>query len=342
MIILVAIGLTALFSLLEFVEQLASVGQGHYHLSDALFYVVLTAPARLLRVTPVSMLLGCLMALGALARGSELTAMRSLGISEGRIIGAAIALALPVIALLFLIAQFVVPPAQQRAKALRLSVLSPSAIYRGENSFWAQSHHEYLNVQQFGDTDAPQVIDIFTFAANGQLKSFVHAGRAEIRPGGLWLLSGVTRKRVIASQFYTEHLATLDWRSFLSRKQIRLLMLSPQDMPPLALYRYVRQLERQHRPAIRFEQDLWARVSIPLTIIAMVMIAGPFAFARPRAQNAGQLIMIGTVFGVIFTLIQQIIDRLEMLLDLNPMAAACAPPLLLMALAILLFTRAHP
>ena len=41
-IVLVAATLTTLFSLLEFVEQLASVGQGHYRVIDAFVYVVLT------------------------------------------------------------------------------------------------------------------------------------------------------------------------------------------------------------------------------------------------------------------------------------------------------------
>jgi lipopolysaccharide export system permease protein len=96
--VLVAAALTALFSLLEFVEQLSSVGQGHYGLSDALTYVLLTVPSRLLQVAPVSMLLGCLLALGAFAKNSELIALHSLGISEIRIIGAILKLAVPVIA----------------------------------------------------------------------------------------------------------------------------------------------------------------------------------------------------------------------------------------------------
>src|SRR5271156_2322973 len=86
--LLISAGLTALFSLLTFVEQLGYVGQGHYRLTNALIYVVLTAPYRLLQLTPVSMLLSSLLALGALARSSELTAFRSLGVSEMRIIGA--------------------------------------------------------------------------------------------------------------------------------------------------------------------------------------------------------------------------------------------------------------
>ena len=47
-LLLVSAGLTFLFSLLEFIEQLHDVGRGHYRLIDAWVYVLLTAPARLL------------------------------------------------------------------------------------------------------------------------------------------------------------------------------------------------------------------------------------------------------------------------------------------------------
>src|SRR5258708_13200789 len=117
--VLVAAALTALFSLLEFVEQLSSVGQGHYGLSDALTYVLLTAPSRLLQVTPVSMLLGCLLALGAFAKNSELIALQGLGISDIRIFRPVLHLALPCILALFMMAEFVIPPTQQLAQAQR-------------------------------------------------------------------------------------------------------------------------------------------------------------------------------------------------------------------------------
>ncbi|HTR16549.1 MAG TPA: LPS export ABC transporter permease LptG [Acetobacteraceae bacterium] len=341
---LVAVALTTLFSLLEFVEQLSSVGQGHYRLIDALVYVLLTTPARLLQVTPISMLLGSLLALGALARTSELTALQSLGISEIRIIGSIVKLAVPIVIALFLLAEFVIPPAQQLAQEHRTSALSSlpaSAPLRSGDSFWAQSDRQYLNVQQFEYGNVPKDIDIYTFADDGSLESFIHADRADIRPDGTWLLTDVLRKRLDSSQFQTEHLASLPWHSFMLRKQTQLLMLPPESLPPIALYRYVHDLKQRHQQAIRYEQELWTRISIPLSIVAMIMIAAPFVFGPPRAQNTGQHLMIGAIVGIIFSMSQQIVDHLGLLLDLNPAVTALAPSLLLMALAVYLFRRAH-
>ncbi len=335
--VIVVGGLSGLLSLLVFVEQLSYVGQGHYHLLDALAYVLLTWPSRLSQSAPVSMLLASLLALGALGANSELTAMRSLGISELRIAGAILKIAVPILVLLFLNAEFVIPPAEQLAEAQRTSKLSSTAPVLGGESFWAQNGNQFLNVQEFGYGNAPKNVDIYDFSPDGALRRFIHADHAVIKPDGTWLLTGVVSKRIQASQFQTERLNSLPWHSFLPLQQARLLVLPPESMPPIGLYHYVRSLTKRHQPAARYEQELWAQVSIPISMVAMILIAIPFVFGSPRSQNTGRQITIGATIGLVFTLIQQIIAHLDLLLDLNPALAELAPSLLLMALAAYLF-----
>ncbi len=337
----VAVALTGLFSLLEFVEQLAYVGQGRYSVTDALIYVLLTAPSRLLQVTPVSMLLGSLLTLGTLARNSELTAMLSLGVSETRIVGSVLRLIFPIITALFLTAEFVIPPAQRLAQEQRTVALSSSTSFHADGGFWAQSDHQYLNVQRLRGGQVPLGIDLYSFEADGSLRSIVHAEQADVRPDGLWLLRSVSRRRVEASQLKTDRLASLNWRCFVPIQQIRVLMLPLESIPPSALYRYVRILQRQHQKATRYEQELWAKISIPFSMIAMIMIVAPFVFGSTRTQNAGQYLAGGASFGIVFSLGQQILGHLGVLLDLSPAITALAPSILVMALAVYLFRSAH-
>jgi lipopolysaccharide export system permease protein len=339
--ILSAAGLTALFSLLEFVEQLRFVGQGHYHLVDALTYVAFLSPSKLLQAAPVSMLLGSLLGLGGLASGSELTAMRALGIPERRIAGALFKLTIPILAGLFLLAEFVIPPAQQFAQTERAAKLSSSEPLRGGDGFWAQGNGQYLNVEHFGFGNIPKGINIYTFTSGGTLAAYIHADRAIIRPDGTWLLTGVVQTRLLASQFQTENLTSLTWHSFLPKQQAHLLVLPPESMPPIELYRYVRDLKQHNQPAARYQQALWATVSIPLSMFAMILIAMPFVFGTSRAQNSGQQLAIGAIIGIVFTLIQQISAHLDLLLTLNPAFIITAPPILLMAVAIYLFRRSQ-
>ena len=337
----VAVALTGLFSLLEFVEQLAFVGQGRYNVADALLYVLLTAPSRLLQVTPVSMLLGSLLTLGTLARNSELTAMLSLGVSERRIVGSVLTLIVPIIAALFLTEEFVIPPAQRLAQEQRTLALSSSTSSYADSSFWAQSDHQYLNVQRLSGGQVPVGIDVYSFEADGSLRSIIHAEHADVRPDGVWLLRSVSRRRVELLQLRTDRLASLPWHCFVPIKQIRFLMLPLESIPPSALYQHVRSLQRQHRKATRYEQELWTKASLPFSMIAMIMIVAPFVFGSTRAQNTGHYLAGGASFGIVFSLGQQILGHLGVLLDLSPAVTALAPSILVMALAIYLFRSAH-
>ena len=337
--VLVAVALTGLFSLLQFVEELAFVGQGHYQVSNATVYVLLTAPTRLLEVIPVSLLLGSLLALGPLARNSELTAMLSLGISEQRIIGAVLRLTAPITAVLLLVAEFVVPVAQQLAQSERASALASASSFHSDDSLWAQEDHQYLNVREFGRGNLPIGIDIYSFADDGSLRSLVQAEHARIRPDGTWLLAGVTRRQVHNFDISTDHLATLPWHSFLPASQVRFLILPIESVPPIALFRYVIRTDRAGIYAGRYVREFWTRVAVPFSMIAMVMISGPFVFGPARMRTAGQSIARGAGVGLVFSLGQQIVGRLGLLLDISPAFTALFPPLLVIALATHLLRR---
>ena len=212
--LLIAAGLTALFSLLVFVEQLGLVGQGQYRATDALTYTLLTAPDRLLQLAPVCMLLAALLGLGQLARGSELTALRSFGVSEARIIAAVLKLCGPVVLGLFLMAQFIIPPAQLAAQRSQAAALGDALPGLSDGGFWAEKDHEFLNVRSFTGGDMLHGVSLYAFDPSGGLRLYIQAARAQIAPGGSWTLSGVIRKTLHNGQIQTDRPASLDWTPF--------------------------------------------------------------------------------------------------------------------------------
>ena len=339
-LLVVSAGLTSLFSLLEFVDQLRDVGKGQYHLNDALVYVLLTAPARLLQLMPASMLLAVLFALGSLATHAELTAMRAGGLSPGRIIGAVFKLGGATVIALFLLAEFVIPAAQQLAQSMRATRLSATQAVRSGNSFWAEGDRQYLNVRQFANGNMPTDIYLYEFAESGELQTLIQADHAEVRPDGSWLLEGVSRKQFSGTRISTDRLGSLPWRPFLRPRQASLLTLPPESMQPVELYLYVRELERRNQPVARYAQELWAKIDVPFAIAAMIMIAAPFVFGPLRKQSIGQYVMIGTMIGIVFSLIQQITIYLGQLLNVSPALTATLPSFVLLALAAYLFRRA--
>ncbi|HLG89750.1 MAG TPA: LPS export ABC transporter permease LptG, partial [Alphaproteobacteria bacterium] len=63
-------------------------------------------------------------------------------------------------------------------------------------------------------------------------------------------------------------------------------------------------------------------------------------FGPPRARTGGQRLAIGTAIGIVFSLAQQLTSLVALLLDLNPLLAAIAPSLLLIAATQYLSNRA--
>jgi lipopolysaccharide export system permease protein len=285
------------------------------------------------------MLLGALLALGGLARNSELIAFRALGVPETRIAMALLKLAAPVILLLFLTAQFVIPPCQRLAQHVQAGAAGEAAPLRSAGGFWVAHEREYLNVQNFGYGNLPENIDIYTFSADGNLNSYTHAKRAEIEPDGTWLLIGVMQKTAAATHFTTTQMETLPWPSFISSRQMRLLMLPPEMMPPVALYKYIGERKRLNQQAQRDELTFWSMVGIPLSLIAMALIATPFVFGTPRMQSAGRQLLIGAMLGLVFQVGQQVIFYLGLRLSLNPVITALAPSLALLGVALYLIRR---
>ena len=109
---------------LSWPDSSTTSAKGRYSLSDALLYVALTLPGRMIEMAPPSALLGSIIALGLLAKNLELVAIRACGISIQRI---GLAVAKPaVLTLLALLlgAQFITPYLEQTAWTRRETALA--------------------------------------------------------------------------------------------------------------------------------------------------------------------------------------------------------------------------
>ncbi|RMU77903.1 Permease YjgP/YjgQ, partial [Pseudomonas syringae pv. aptata] len=75
----IILGLVSMFA---FIDEMRDISDT-YTLTDALSFVMLTAPRRVYDTLPMAALIGCLIGLGTLASSSELTIMRAAGVSIG-------------------------------------------------------------------------------------------------------------------------------------------------------------------------------------------------------------------------------------------------------------------
>lgn len=328
--------LLSLFSFMELVEQLDDVGKGNYRAADAILYVISTLPGRAIEIAPVTALIGGIVGLGALARGSELIAMRAAGISNPRIAGAVMKTGALLMLAIALLMEVVVPRIETEAEARRLLAVSQTGdILRGQG-YWSRDGRRFLNVGVLKDGLVPTDIHIYGFDTQGRLGEYLHAEYASFEDTGEWRLVTVVEKVSGPDGMKTRHLAERLWRPFATLTELRILETQAPRMAPTQIAQYVEQLRSRGENADRFELLFWRKVMIPVSTMAMLYLALPFVFGSLRSAGFGLRLVLGIAVGLAFYIANQILSNLGLLLDTGPALLAVAPSIVIVALAALL------
>ena len=77
--------LVCLAALFLFIQEQDDIGTGSFGMLDAVFVTLLRLPAQAFQLLPIGALIGALVGLGNLARGSELIVIRAAGVSVARV-----------------------------------------------------------------------------------------------------------------------------------------------------------------------------------------------------------------------------------------------------------------
>lgn len=329
--VLVLLVLLTLFSFIDFVDELEETGRGRYGALDAVNFVVLMTPARVLGLVPVTALLGTLFGLGVLQRSNELTAMRAAGVSPLAILAAVVRAGAILLVVVAVLAEFVAPRLAQRAWEQRARALSGDVIAYTEEggSFWFRDGARFIKVGEMRFGRDPIDIEIYDFDAAGRLHAYIQAHEAEKLAPGRWLLRQVREKRYGEAAVELLRLPTLVWTGFLSPDQGAVTELDVDSLAPSTLYLYAADLRRRGQNAERYEVALWRKLSLPVATMAMLLVAVAFMFGAFGLTGMGQRVFAGAVVGVVFYLADQILAQTGLLVGLNPAWPALVPALLL-------------
>ncbi len=330
---LIILILMVLFSLFELLSQLDDVGKGSYKLPNALIFIVLTLPKRLLDLMPISTLLGGIVALGLMADHGELTAMEASGISVLRICTAVFVTGMLLMLMSGILAEIVIPSMEQQARKSRAQAISTTGITLTKQGFWARRDNSYIHVDKMLSEGVAANLDIFEFNDQGRLQTFTHAKHANLQDNKQWVLHGIIQKIVSDNEVTTKRLATLTLDSFLSADQVRVLELPPYSLSTSNLIRYISALRQSGQNADQYSIALWRKLSVPLTTGAMVLLSLSFVFGSTRSVTAGYRITMGAFVGIVLYFADQMIIQWGLLLNMNPFITAMIPVLLISSIA---------
>ena len=282
---LVLLVLLSIGAFIEFVAQLDDLGQGDYNMARAVQYVLLKIPHLGAGLLPVSVLLGSLLGLGALAAGSELIVMQAAGLSMRRLAQSVALTGIAMSVVGGVIAEFIAPEMYLYARQMRAVAKSGQADITGASA-WLRDGSTIFNVRPTTDGTEIGGVYVFRMSEPGELMSVGRADSLETS-NDEWQLDNYLESRLSVDgvELGTE----LNAEQKISKLKDLLEITSVKDSSLTAaeLFGYVQYLKANGLDAERYEIAFWGRISQAVGVAVMCILALPFVFGSLRTSGAG-------------------------------------------------------
>jgi len=314
------LALDLLFALLTELEDL----RASYQLPQAMQFTLLTSPRRLYEMMPTGTLLGCLIALGALANNSELVVMRAAGVSLLQILWATLRPVLLVAFAATLIGEYVAPWSEQVAQSSRAVALGSGEALNARYGVWHREGNEYIHVNAVDP--AGRLFDVTRFRLDdeGRLVQSSYA-RSALFQGDHWFLEDVAVTEVGQREARASHYDSLTWFTSVTPALLSLLTMDAEDLSLSGLWRYANYLTAQGLDGAPYELAFWNKLLQPLMMCAMVFIAIAYVFGPLRQVTMGLRILAGIVTGLMLRYCQEFAGTAALVYQASPLVAAAVP-----------------
>ncbi len=333
--------LLALGALFLFIGQQDDIGVGGYTAKDAILYVLLNLPDQAWQLLPIAALIGSLMGLGTLARGSEITVFRAVGISPVRIAGAALFGGIILMVIAAALGEFLAPQLQQAAKQQKAFSKFSDITFGGNGGAWVRDGSLIINTaRQSGERQFGGMM-IFEMSQEHRLRAIGHADRATAGTDSDWLLRGYTESRFARDRVLTRPAGERRLESSVSAQFLGLAVDDPQGMQIATLWKLIRYYQANALDARPYVFAFWSRIARTVAIAFAVLLPIPFVLGSLRSAGAGARTAIGLLLGIGLFLLQRLIESGTLVFDLNPVVLAWLPTALLAAVSLVLLARAR-
>ncbi|HMA10595.1 MAG TPA: LPS export ABC transporter permease LptG [Steroidobacteraceae bacterium] len=342
-VVIVMMALLTLLGLFLFVNEQGWVGVGNYGHLQALRYVAFNLPSQLLQFLPVGVLIGSLLAMGGLARHSELTVFRAAGVPIYRI-GASVFLAgLLVLPLAFVTDEYLAPPLARMARIHKATLRNGEISLAGPGGAWVRDGGLILRAGRrssgIGYGIGYGSVSVFEIGPDNRLRA---AGRAQVateRPAAGWELrdyawSTFDERGV---RFGSEPVHAL--ASGISPAFFGMIVADPAELSLRELWRTSGYLESNGLDSRRMRFAFWSHLARLVAIPFAALLALPFLFGSLRVVETGARAMLGLGIGLGYFILQRMVESGTIAFGLDPLLLAWLPTALLVAALAALFAR---
>ena len=320
------------------IDEFGDVGRGSYGFADAIYYILLTMPSRFYNLSPVAVLVGSLLSLGALASKNELTAIRAAGVSILRIARSAVQAGLVLLIAVALTGEFLVPSLDRLAQSVQSRKEGIQVSHEMGSGLWVRDGNYYIHIGHIYPDLQLQDIDILHMNADSKLLSSTYAESA-IYNNGKWELRDVHRSYFADNKVVSETKKSELRSRLIDPEMFGVLTVKPEMMSARDLYHYTHYLERNRLDASGYRLAFWLKMTTPLSCIVMLLLVLPFVFSSLRSVGSGQLLVIGILMGLGFYILIQIASRTGQIYGISPFISATFPVMIFAVIGLIGLTK---
>ncbi len=336
---MVLLVLLALYFFSTLMSEMGNVGKGRYTSVDAVFYSLMLMPRQAYELFPLVALVGTILGIGSLASSNELTVLRAAGVSIKRLSMVVMKTGFVLILFVVLMGETFAPYLEKQAHAKRLSAFAESVSLNASDGLWARDGKDFININRLLPGGRANGISRYRFDGL-QLIAIDYAPQGEFEDDG-WQVRQVTRTLLTESRVELQQVEQEHWPSTLTPEVVNVATMPPENLALWELFEFVDYLHDNGLAAQRYETAMWVRLFTPLATGGMILLALPFVFGSLRSVTIGQRVMIGSLLGVGFYLVNGMFSRLGLIFDIAPLISAGTPTLLVYLIWFQLMRRVH-
>jgi len=323
----------AIYLVIDFLERIGKFSRAGVPLKSTFTYFLCKTPEIITQTTPMAVLMGTILAIGALSRNSEITAMRSSGISLVQIGRPLIATAAAVSLILLMMQEFVVPKANETVRYINQVLVQKKGTetFFRRNNIWHKSGKMIMQARLF-DPGKQTLSGITVWELEGLVPvARLDATRATPSGDG-WDLVDVTRRDLRQpGAVQQERLGKLRLDLNLQPADLKVVAKAADDMGFIALWQYCESLSEGGYDTTRYRTMLHAKLSLPFASLVMAFLGIPFSLRGGRSSGIGIGIGISIAIGFGYFIINALLLSLGQAGALYPLAAAWAANLIFTA-----------
>lgn len=338
---LVVAVLLTLGAVFLFMGQQDDIGTGTYSSLDALLFVALNLPTQVWELLPISALIGALLALGNLARDSELTILRAAGWSVWRIARAVAGAGVVLWLVALVIGEGIAPPLQEIARQQKAFSQFADVSFAGAGGVWIRDGRRIVNVERQTRDQGFGGMMVYELSPDDRLVALGRAVSAREGAAGGWELEQYAETRFEGDRSVVRRAPMLRLESNLSANVLGVAARAPADLPILELRRMIRHLELNGLDTRAPTFALWSRIARLVAVIFAVLLALPFVFGSLRAAGTGARVALGFVVGLLLFILQRMLESGVVVFEANPVLLAWVPTVLMGLAAFSLLARAR-